>query len=180
MKTSTVEQNGLTENVIDVVSNLVGLVPWPVRRRAMAEVTIKLLNGKTRVAEDLFGWGRATVVLGLNELRTGIACLNDLSMRHKPKIEVKYPALLVDIQAIMNPECQAQQRLRTTLSYTNKTAASVRSALLAKGWPDEKLPTMRSISNILYRQNYRLRRVEKTQVQKKTSGLIRSSRMCAR
>lgn len=180
MKTSTVEQNGLTENVIDVVSNLVALVPWPVRRRAMAEVTIKLLNGKTRVAEDLFGWGRATVVLGLNELRTGIACLNDLSMRHKPKIEEKYPALLVDIQAIMNPECQAQQRLRTTLSYTNKTAASVRSALLAKGWTDEKLPTMRSISNILYRQNYRLRRVEKTQVQKKTSGLIRSSRMCAR
>jgi hypothetical protein len=161
------EQNGLTESIVGVISKIVALVPWPERRRAMGEVTTSLLNGKKRVAEDLFGWGRSTVDLGLNEMRSGINCRNDLSLRHKPKTEEKYPEMLIDIKSIMDPECRAQQSLRTTLSYTNKTAASVRSALLAKGWPDEKVPTARSISNILYRQNYRLRQVEKTQVQKK-------------
>jgi hypothetical protein len=38
---------------------------------------------------------------------------------------------------------------------------------LAKGWPQESLPTTQTISNILDRHNYRLRTVAKAKVQKK-------------
>ena len=179
MKPSTLERKGLTEDMVGVISNLVAAIPWPDRRLGMAEVTTKLLDGKARVAEDVFGWARATIVLGMNELRTGIKCLNDLSMKRKPKTENKHPEMLVDIQAIMSSESQAQPSLRTALLYTNKTAASVRSALVEKGWPEDTLPTIRTISNILNRQEYRLRRVEKSQVQKKR--MDRSDfRECAR
>ena len=76
----------------------------------------------------------------MNELRTGIACLNDLSERRKPRTEEKYPQLLVDLRTIMDPESQAESHLRTSFSYTNMTADAVRSALLEKGWSNETIP----------------------------------------
>ena len=53
----------------------------------MAEVTLALLDSKARTAEEVFGWGRSTVELGLKELRSGIVCINDLSKRRKPTSE---------------------------------------------------------------------------------------------
>ena len=125
----------------------------------------------------MFGWGRTTVELGMNELRTGLACLNDLSERRKPRTEEKYPQLLVDLRNIMDPESQAESHLRTSFSYTNMTAETVRSALLEKGWSKERIPTIRTLCNIMNRQDYRLRSVAKTQVQKERNGPTRSSRM---
>ena len=46
------------------------------------------------------------------------------------------------------------------------TAQSVCDALVANGWSKESLPTVRTISNILNRNEYRLRSVAKTKVQK--------------
>ena len=91
--------------------------------------------------------------------------------------EEKHPKLLEDIRLIMDPKSQAQSHLRTALSYTNMTAKSVRSALVDNGWGNDDLPSVRTLSNILNRQDYRLRRVEKSQVQKKRRGPTRSSRM---
>jgi hypothetical protein len=133
----------------------------------MAEVSLALLGGSARLAEVVFGWNRATVALGLNEFQSGVICVNDLSKRRKPKSEEKYPKLLADIQRIMEPQSQAQSHLRTKLSYSNKTAKSVHCALLELGWSADKLPKERTLANILNRLNYRLRRVEKSQVQKK-------------
>ncbi len=110
----------------------------------------------------------------MNELRTGIICNSDLSRRRKPKTEEKYPKLLIDIRELMEPECQADPHLRTTLAYTDKTAASVRKALVAKGWSEEILPSVRTMSDILMRLGYRLRSVAKTKVQKKQNGLTKS------
>ncbi|GLI33087.1 hypothetical protein DAMNIGENAA_05200 [Desulforhabdus amnigena] len=73
----------------------------------MADVALSLLNGKQRVAEDVFGWGRSMVELGMNELRTGLMCLHDLFKRQKPKSEEKEPRLLADIREIMEPHCQS-------------------------------------------------------------------------
>jgi len=33
----------------------------------------------TKVAEEVFGWNRATVELGMHECRAKILCVNDLS-----------------------------------------------------------------------------------------------------
>lgn len=167
MKTSTLIRNGVSPEMVDLISRLVNLIPWPVRRSAMGDVTVSILDSKYRVAEDVFGWNRATVELGMNEFRTKILCVNDLSTRHKPKAEEKEPRLLADIIEIMDPHSQAEPRLRTTLLYTNMTGKAVYDALLQKGWPEEALPTVRTISNILNRHDYRLRSVAKTKVQKK-------------
>jgi hypothetical protein len=177
MKKSLLEKNQIPGCVVELASLLVKRVEWPERRQAMAEVTLALLDGKARVAEEVFGWGRSTVELGLKELQAGIVCLNDLSQRSKPKTEVKHPQLLADIRLILDPKSQAQSHLRTALSYTNVTAKAVREALLESGWSEAELPGVRTLSNILNRQDYRLRRVEKSQVQKKRFGPTRSSRM---
>ena len=167
MKTSTLDRNGITEDLLGLVERLVDLIPWPERRRAMGDVALVLLDGKHRVAEDVFGWGRSVVKVGINEFKTGISCVNDLSKRVKPKTEDKNPELLVEIHKIMEPQSEADSHLRTTLLYTNMTANAVYDALVEKGWTAESLPTVRTISNILLRQNYQLRTVAKTKVQKK-------------
>jgi len=179
MKISTLEKNGVGADVIETISLLLNRIPWPSRRQAMAEVTRILLDGKPRVAEDVFGWSRVTVSLGMNELRTGITCRNDLSQRRKPTTEQKHPMLLVDIRELMEPECHADPHLRTTLAYTNKTAASVCSALVAKGWSPEIVPSVRTMSDILMRMGYRLRSVAKTKVQKKQHGRTKSLKTSA-
>jgi hypothetical protein len=179
MKISTLEKNGIRPEVIETIYLLIDRIPWPSRRQAMAEVTTVLLDGKPRVAEDVFGWSRVTVNLGIHELRTGIICNNDLSQRRKPKTEEKYPKLLIDIQELMEPECHADPHLRTTLAYTDKTAASVCEALVAKGWSPEIVPSVRTMSDILMRLGYRLRSVAKTKVQKKQNGLTKSLKTSA-
>jgi len=167
MKTSTLDRNGISTELVELVSRLVDLIPWPERRRAMGDVTLVLLDGKHRVAEDVFGWGRSIVQVGINEYQTGISCVNDISTRLKPKTEDKKPELLAEIQKIMEPDSEAESHLRTTLLYTNMTAKAVYEALVEKGWSAESLPTVRTISNILIRHEYRLRTVAKTKVQKK-------------
>ena len=167
MKTSTLVRNGVSAEVVGLISRLVDLVPWPARRGAMGDVALVLLDGKHRVAEDVFGWGRSVVQLGINEFQTGIVCVNDISARVKPKTEDKTPELLFEICKIMEPQSETDSHLRTTLMHTNMTAKAVYDALLEKGWSAESLPTMRTISNILIRQDYRLHTVAKTKVQKK-------------
>ncbi len=161
MKISTLDKKGIGPYVIDTISLLIDRMPWPSRRQAMAEVTQRLLDGKPRVAEDAFGWSRTTVTLGMNELRSGIICRNDLTQRRKPKTEEKYPQLIDDIHELMAPECQADPHLRTTLAYTNKTAAAVCSALVEKGWSPEIIPSVRTMSDILMRLGYRLTEVSR-------------------
>lgn len=166
MKRSIVEKHGISQDVIALIGRLVGSIPWPAKRQAMGDVAVSILDGKARVAETVFGWGRNTVELGMNEYRTGIVCVNDLSSRCKPKWEAKYPELVEAIHRIMEPQSQAHSHLNTTLLYTNKTAKSVWEDLQKSGLSQEAIPAPRTLSNILNRLNYRLRRVEKSQVKK--------------
>ncbi len=176
MNKSILEKAQISDVVVELTGRLTGLVPWPERRQAMADVTVSLLGGSARTAEEVFGWSRAAVALGLHELHTGIVCVNDLSARRKPTTEEKHPRLLEDIRCIMDAASQAQSHLCTPFSYTDMTAKAVRLALVEKGWPDTALPGVRTLSNILNRQDYRLRRVEKSRVQKKRRSPTRSSR----
>ena len=175
MKTSTLARSGVSPELAELIFRLVSLIPWPIRRQAMGDVAMTILDGKSRVAEEVFGWSRSAVSVGINEFRGGIVCINDLSDRHKPKSEEKNPKLLDDIRKIMEPSSQAEPRLRTTLLYPNMTAQSVYDALVANGWSEESLPSVRTISNILNRHEYRLRTVAKTKVQKKRQKPISSS-----
>jgi len=141
----------------------------------MGDIVLTILDGKPRVTENEFAWSRSAVALGIKEFESGIVCINDLSKRHKPKSEEKHPELLASMQKIMEPHSQAEPRLRITLVYTNMTAQSIYNSLLAEGWPEETLPAVRTISNILNRQKYRLRAVQKTKVEKKQQKQMPSS-----
>jgi hypothetical protein len=167
MKTSTLDRNGVSTEMVELIGRLVDSIAWPARRRAMGDVTIALLDGKQRVAEEVFGWNRRAVELGIHECRTGIVCINDITARGKPKTEDKHPKLLAEIQTLMEPHSESQASLRTTLLYTNMTAKAVREALVQKGWCEADLPSVRTISNLLNRQDYRVRTVTKSKVQKK-------------
>lgn len=180
MKTTTLARNGVSAEMVGLISRLVELIPWPARRGAMGDVATSLLDGKHRVAENVFGWNRYAVEVGINEFQTGISCVNDISTRLKPKTEEKNPKLLAEIQAIMEPHSENEFSLRTTLLYTNMTANAVYDALVEKGWSAESLPTVRTISNILSRHDYRLRTVVKTKVQKKPQKPTQSSKMSGR
>ncbi len=49
MKISTLTLNEVSPQMVDLISRLVDLIPWPVRRQAMGDVTLSLLDGKHRV-----------------------------------------------------------------------------------------------------------------------------------
>jgi len=51
MKTSILKQKGVSTPVVDLISRLVELIPWPARRSVIGDVTTTLLDGKYRVAE---------------------------------------------------------------------------------------------------------------------------------
>src|SRR5665647_1630201 len=106
MKTSTLERNGVSTGMVDLIGRLI----------------------------DVFGWNRRAVELGIHEYQTGIACVNDITARGKPKTEDKHPKLLAEIQTIMEPHSESESSLRTTLLYTNMTAKTVHEALVQKGW----------------------------------------------
>jgi hypothetical protein len=106
--------------------------------------------------------------------------VNDISERRKPKAEEKNPELLAEIRTIMEPDSEAESHLRTTFLYTNMTAQAVYNALVEKGWSEESLPSVRTISNVLNRHDYRLRTVAKTKVQKNQRKLTQSSKTCGK
>ena len=92
------------------------------RRQFQAEVARQYCQGSARQAERIFGWGRDAVHTGLNELRTGIRCLDNFSDRGRHKTEEQQPALVGQIHAIVAPESQADPKFQTPLAFTRITA----------------------------------------------------------
>ena len=139
------------------------------RRRAfLAEVTRELCDGSPRQAERRFGWGRETVAKGLHEAERGMRCLDNFAARGRCRSEDKDPRLAADIRAIVEPRAYADPELKSARRYTDLSAAEVRDALIAKGHPAERLPSERTMRDILNRMNYRLKRVRKGKPLKKT------------
>lgn len=160
-------RNGISEEMVGLVSGLVESIPWPGRRMAMGEATLTLLNGSPRLAEHVFGWNRKTVETGIHEFQSGLRCADNIADRRRKTTEEKQPKLLLDIQRLVDPHSHADTQLRTDLAHRNLTAQAVRDALAANGWKEEDLPTTRTISNLLNRHGYRVRSVAKAKVQKK-------------
>lgn len=138
------------------------------KRAFEAQVCIDYLNSKAYRAEKVFGWDRKAVTLGLNELRTGFVCVDNFKARGNKKTEVKNPPLERDIIALAEPESQVDPKFQTPFQYTRMTAKAMRQALITeKGWKPEELPCEKTISNILNRLGFRLRRVQKAKPLKK-------------
>ena len=138
------------------------------RRLFLAEVALELCGGRPRVAERRFGWGRDTVEKGLHELRSGLRCRENFAAKGRKRSEEKDPQLAADIRAIVEPHTYADPELKSARRYSNLSAAEVRAALKAKGYTEERLPSERTMRDILNRMNYRLKRIQKGKPLKKT------------
>ena len=142
-------------------------------------MTLRYCDGKPRRAEQIFGWGRDAVTTGLGELRTGIRCLDNFTARGRHKTEDDHPQLVQQIHALVKPHTQADPQLHTPLGYTRITAAAVHQHLLANAaQTDQPVPAARTVSDILNRLGYRLRRVRKITPQKKCPKPTPSSTTC--
>ncbi len=90
-------------------------------------------------------------------------CYGNYEPCGKNKSEVALVGLEDDIRSLVEPESQADSRLRNTFAYTRITAKVVRQKLVEeKNWQEDLLPKERTISNILNRMGYKLRKVQKS------------------
>src|SRR5512135_713295 len=140
------------------------------RRLFQAEVALELCGGSPRQAERRFGWGRETVETGLNELRQGMRCRGNFAAKGRKRSEQQDPPLAADIRVIVEPHSYADPALKSPRRYTNLSAAEVLQALAAKGYPQERLPSERTMRDILNRMNYRLKRIQKGKPLRKTGA----------
>lgn len=138
------------------------------RRAFEAQVTLDYFDAKAYLAEQAIGWDRKTIALGLNELRTGIVCVDNFKARGNKKTEVKNPQMEVDIVALAEPQSQTDPKFQTLFKYTRITGKGMRIALIIeKNWTDKDLPCEKTIGTILNRLGYCLRRVQKAKPLKK-------------
>lgn len=166
----------LTETVRETMRSAARKLTGFGRRQFQAEVALQYCRGSARQAERIFGWGRDAVHTGLNELRSGMRCIENYSDRGRPKAEEQNPALVEQIRAIVEPECQADPKFQTPMAFTRITAKAVHEQLVALAGPQQHVPAERTLHDILKRLGYCLRRVRKTQPQKKFPKPTRSSR----
>src|SRR5512144_2067511 len=138
------------------------------RRLFQAEVARELCGGSPRLAERRFGWGRDTVEKGLHELRSGMRCRENFAAKGRQRSEEKEPQLAADIRMIVEPHSYADPELKSARRYSNLSAAEVRAALKARGYTEERLPSERTMRDILNRMNSRLKRIQKGKPLRKT------------
>jgi hypothetical protein len=149
----------LTDDTRPVILRATTLLTGHKRRRFQAELASACCGGSARLAETTFGWGRDTAHTGLNELRSGIRCVEALESRGRAATEDCHPEVEEHIRRLVDPHAQAAPTFQTPFAYTRVTAKAVREALLAAPEPAGKGPTRQTVGDILNRGGYQLRRV---------------------
>jgi len=139
------------------------------RRLFMARTVKELGAGGQRRAERELGWGRMTIRKGTHELESGLTCLDAFATRGRKRVEAHLPHLLSEISAMVDGQSQADPQFRTNRLYTRLSAAAVRRQLIAhKGYADDALPTVQTLTTKLNALGYYPQKVAKSQPQKKS------------
>ena len=138
------------------------------RRDFIAEMSLKYCKGNARLTERVFGWSRETVATGLGEKSTGIECigLQSSCCGNKPW-EEKHPEIAEFLCKIAENQSQQDPTFQSTIAFTRLTAQSALDVLKEAGFSDDDLPSLSSMSEILNRLGYRLRKVVKAKPLKK-------------
>src|SRR4051812_18911888 len=158
-----------TQQYEDLIRSAAHRLKGHQRRLFQAEVAHALCGGSPRAAERRFGWGRDSVETGLNEARSGLRCVEDFAAKGAVLLEVKDPPLAADIRAVVEPHTQADPELKSPRRYTNLSAKEVLEALKGqKGYHEDRLPKGRTMSDILNRLGYRIKRIQEAKPLKKT------------
>lgn len=138
------------------------------QRRLFMARTVQTLKLSHRQAQLQLGWNRVTLRKGTHELTSGITCLDACSARGRKPAEYHLPRLLDDIRDLVKDHCQTDPTFRSTRLYCRLTAAEVRRQLIErKGYTDEQLPTIQTVTTKLNALGFRLTKVAKCRPQKK-------------
>lgn len=166
----------LTEDARQDIQAAAKLLTGFQRRQFQAQMALKYCHGSARHAETTFGWGRNAVNTGLNELRTGIRCLDSYHLRGRKKTEQLCPEISEHIRQLVEPQSQADPKFQTPFAFTRITARAVRDTLQTRPEVKGSVPCRQTVGRILNRLGYRLRRVQKARPEKKFLRPMPSSR----
>src|SRR5436305_5726347 len=93
----------LTDDARRAILRAAALLTGHKRRRFQAEMANTFCGGSARLAETTFGWGREAVHTGLNELSSGIRCLDDFASRGRATTEDRHPEVEDHIRRLVDP-----------------------------------------------------------------------------
>jgi len=167
----------LSPKVIETIRHAAKKLHGSKRREFEACVSLDYLGGDARLTETVFGWSRHTVARGIRERNSG-QVIADAPREPKPKTEDANPQLARDIVELVEPDSQTDPKFQGLFKYTRLTAKAVREKLIEhKNYSSESLPHQSTISSMLNRLGYKMRRVQKAKPQKKLPKPMRSSTM---
>ncbi len=167
----------ITEDVRGLVVRTAKSMSQGAPRRGYVADTIRSFDLGQREAQSLFGWGRDTIRKALHEQRSGITCCDAFSQRGRKRAEHHLPRLLEDIRDLVQDQCQTDGTFKTTRLYCRLSVAAVRRQLMArKGYSDQELPTIQTLTTKMNVLGFRLRKVAKCRPLKKSRRPTLSSR----
>jgi hypothetical protein len=135
---------------------------------------LKYCEGNVRLTETIFGWGRETVTVGLAEKRTGLICYGAQSaLSGNKRWEERHPDIAEALRQLAEEHAQQDPTFHTVIGYTRLTAAEALKQLQARGFGEDRLPSVSAMAEILNRMGYRLRKVVKAKPQKKFQKRMR-------
>lgn len=137
------------------------------RRQFMARVVALMGPGGQLKAERELGWDRKTIIKGRREIESGVICVDNFSGRGRKSCLEHFPNLKEDIIRIVNPICQTDPTFRTQNLYSPISANEVYRRLAEdKGYDPENMPTVRTLSTIMNKLGFKLKKVAKAKVKK--------------
>jgi len=133
------------------------------RRAFQAAMTLKYCNGNARCAEEVFGWGRHNIAIGLAEKRTGIVCVSlHAACSGRLRWAEQYPEAAQALRELALAHSQPAPTCRTRVSSTRLPAHTAIEGLRHKGIEEAVLPAPSTMAVILHRLGFCWRPVVKS------------------
>ena len=170
------EDSPLSASQVEDLKLAASLLTGPKRRAFEAAMARKYFQGNARQTESVMGWSRHTIELGLNEARTGITCVGAYARSGNKLWEEKHPEAAEILWGVAESHAQQDPTFQTAVTYTRLTAAAAIDQLKAYGVSDEALPSPSTMADILNRNGYRLRPIDKAKPKKNSPKRMRSLR----
>lgn len=167
MESLNCSEASLTASQIDDLRLAATTMSGAARRSFQAQMTLKYCDGNARLAERVFGWGRANIEVGLAEQRSGLICVGaQAGYSGSKRWEQKHPEAAVALQALAEAHAQQDPTFESSIAYTRLTAQQALEQLRQQGFAPEQLPAASTMAVVLNRMGYRLQPVVKAKPQK--------------
>lgn len=156
------------ENVKYLLWDIVNKLSGGDKRRAAAKITIEYGAGGQSFASKALRVSRNTIRKGIREIEGGEAIPDRYNERGRKKSTEKLPGLESQIREVLDSQSQADPKFQTSRVYTNMSVQELRNQLMKRyGYPDEELPSVRALNNIVNEMKYTVQSVKKTKPVKK-------------